>query len=239
MLQDIILHNSNVQTLNKMGLAELVLTGIWYIWWERRQLVHGENLQPAARAALSIGTLRSNYMRARTKKVKKEEGWRKTSEGKLMLNVDASFDADPGTGGTGAIIRDSNGVVIAASRRFLAHTVDAAMAEAYALKEGLLLTQQIGANKIIIQTGCMEVVETMNTGGFSATTGAAIYDVCIEMWRGLDDIVIEHCPREANKVAHELARHGFPLKSDCNWVDEPPSNCLGLLIDDVTIFDNQ
>ena len=28
-----------------VGFSELILTGGWYLWWERRQLVHGENIQ--------------------------------------------------------------------------------------------------------------------------------------------------------------------------------------------------
>ena len=39
--------------------------------------------------------------------------------------------------------------------------VDAPMAEAYALKEGLMLAQHAGCNRVIIQSDCMEVVEIM------------------------------------------------------------------------------
>ena len=28
-----------------VGFSELILTGGWYLWWERRQLVHGENIR--------------------------------------------------------------------------------------------------------------------------------------------------------------------------------------------------
>ena len=43
------------------------------------------------------------------------------------------------------------------------------MAEAYALKEGLMLAQRIGCNKLIIQSDCMEVVQIMQGGGFQRT----------------------------------------------------------------------
>jgi hypothetical protein len=52
------------------------------------------------------------------------------------------------------------------------------MAEAYALKEGLMLAQHIGANRLIIQADCLEVVETMKDGSNSANSAAAIYDDC-------------------------------------------------------------
>jgi hypothetical protein len=40
--------------------------------------------------------------------------------------------------------------------------------------------------------------------------------------------------REANKVAHLLARESFSRKILCNWVDEPPDFILDELLNDVT-----
>jgi ribonuclease HI len=88
-------------------------------------------------------------------------------EGKLMINVDASFDSDTGSGSTGIVIRDATGECVAAWCCHLPHVTDAAMAlaEAYALRDDLKLAQQIGSNRFIVQADCMMVVETME-GGF-------------------------------------------------------------------------
>jgi hypothetical protein len=32
---------------------KLILTRAWYIWWERRQFTHGEDIQPVYRSAMS------------------------------------------------------------------------------------------------------------------------------------------------------------------------------------------
>jgi len=63
-----------------------------------------------------------------------------------MINVDASYDAAVGVGSTGAVIRDAAGGFIAAAHSYIPHVVDAAMAEAFALRDGLLLAQEIGCN---------------------------------------------------------------------------------------------
>ena len=120
--------------------------------------------------------------------------------------MDASYNQDRGTGSTGAVIRDSSGSFIAAAARFIEHVLDAPMAEAMALKEGLLLAQQIGCNRLMIQSDCLEVVETMKQDGISATASAPVYDECAQLWQDFVSISIEHCNREANKVAHEVAR---------------------------------
>ena len=64
--------------------------------------------------------------------------WQKPPEGKIKVNVDASFD-EVGHGSTWALIRDCSGGVEAASHSFVAHVVDTPMADAFALKERLML----------------------------------------------------------------------------------------------------
>jgi len=78
------------------------------------------------------------------------------------------------------------------------------MVEAYALKEGLILAQHIGCNRLIIQSDCMEVVETTKDGGFSGTFAADVYDECATVWSGT-----KHCSRDANHAAHELAKRAM------------------------------
>jgi len=71
-----------------------------------------------------------------------------------------------GYGSTRVVIRDHSGGVIVAAHSFVPYVIDASMVETYALKEGLLLAQHIGGNRLVIHSDCMEVVETMNEGGF-------------------------------------------------------------------------
>ena len=78
-----------------------------------------------------------------------------------MINVDAAYDGIKGPASSGAVIRDSTGGFIAASHNYIPHTIDAATAEAYALRDGLLLAQQIGCTRVEFQSDCTEVVNTM------------------------------------------------------------------------------
>ena len=154
----------------------------------------------------------------------------------LKINVDDAFDIQSGRGAGGVVIRDYRGQCIAASQKFLPYVVDAPMAEAYALREGLVLAQHIAINNFVLQTDCTQVVEIMRDDGFCATAAAVIYDDCRIMWSGFDRVEVEHCHREANQVAHELARDSFETSNSCIWVDEPPSFIISKLANDVTIL---
>ena len=193
LLQEILRRGDPAPNFGGVGFAEAILTGSWYIWWERRQKAHGEALWPTHPTALAVAALATNYMLAQRTCSKIRKGWSKPPEGKLMINVDASFDSDTGSGSTGVVIRDATGECVAASCCHLPHVTDAAMAEAYALRDGQKLAQQIGSNRFIVQADCMMVVETMKEGGFSATSAAPIYDDCYNMWRDFVDASIEHC----------------------------------------------
>jgi hypothetical protein len=45
--------------------------------------------------------------------------------------------------------------------------------------------------------------------------------------------------REANMVAHYLARQAFDFKSSCIWIDECPDFLLGAVARDVSILIHQ
>jgi ribonuclease HI len=110
------------------------------------------------------------------------------------------------------------------------------MAEAYALRDGLTLAQQVGIQNFTIQTDCGQVVETMKNDWFSATSSVAIYDDCSILWSGFGNVPIEYCNREANQVARGLARVAFSSGNSCTWVDEPPRFILSKLVNDVTLL---
>ena len=79
----------------------------------------------------------------------------------------------------------------------------------------------------------------MNDGDFSATSSAAIFDDCRMLSSGYSKISFVHCHREANEVAHELARHSFLNNLDCNWDDGPPNFLFAKLINDVSVINYQ
>ena len=96
--------------LQHVDRNDLVAVAVWYIWWERRKVTHGETVQTPSRTAHAISTLVLNYTRSKKKRMGIDRhGWTKPKENFVKLNVDAGFDVDTGTGSTGSIIRDGRG----------------------------------------------------------------------------------------------------------------------------------
>ena len=112
------------------------------------------------------------------------------------------------------------------------------MAEALALKFDLTLAQRAGWNRIIINSDNLEVIETMQDGGQSAGAAAAIFKDYFHYACDLVMTRFERCYREANKVAHELARlAGISLTSD--YFEEPLNEIVMIFTNDVTVISNE
>ena len=106
-----------------------------------------------------------------------------------------------------------------------------------ALRSGPYLAQKAGCNRLVVNSHNMEVIDTMKNGGYSAGAAAAVFDDFYFIACDFPLVRFEHCNREANKVAHELARlANFSVTRD--WFEEPISDIVSFLIDDVTIITN-
>jgi ribonuclease HI len=118
--------------------------------------------------------------------------------------------------------------------------LDAPMAEAYALKEGLNLVNHIGCRNFMVQSDCQAVVNIMlRDRGFTASAAAPIFEECHNIWMDFPMATIEHCDREANQVVHKLARRALVSKVSCIWADSQPTFITALLANDVTLLSDE
>lgn len=93
-------------------------------------------------------------------------------------------------------------------------------------------------NRLIINFKNIEVINTMKNGGQSTGAAATVFNDCYFLACDFSFARFEHCNREANKVAHELARLArFLLTS--HWFEEPLCEIVTILTDDVLIISNE
>jgi hypothetical protein len=69
-----------------------------------------------------------------------------------------------------------------------------------------------------------------------ANPQACIFADCYDLAIVMDKVALKHYSREANEVAHELARNSFSDQTFFNWVDGSLSFILQTLLNDVTIL---
>jgi hypothetical protein len=97
-----------------------------------------------------------------------------------------------------------------------------------------LLAESLGCNHLIAESDSLETIEACSGGQRWWNECSAIFADCVDKVASIGDVEFKFCPREANQVAHELARHSFISKTSCTWDDDPPSFLLDRLLNDVT-----
>jgi hypothetical protein len=136
----------------------------------------------------------------------------------------------------GAIACDYQGNFVAAKCCYLPVVASVEMAEAIAMKEGLTLAVNMGCNSIVAESDSLVRVEACTIKEMWWTTPAAIFTDCIDISATIGSVRFCHCPREANQVAHEIAKFSSVNNLSCNWVYEPPSFILDRIVDDVIVL---
>jgi hypothetical protein len=105
------------------------------------------------RYKMSILAIVANYAKAASKSREAPiTKWERPQPRQVKVHVDGSFYADTYTGAVGAVLRDYQGQLIAASCKYLPQVSSAAMAEALAMKEGLSLVASKGCSQVIAET---------------------------------------------------------------------------------------
>ena len=63
---------------------------------------------------------------------------------------------------------------------------------------------------------------------------SAIMAGCFQLAHEISDLRFVFCPRDANRLAHTVARHAYESKLVLSWEDEPPVFILPHVLSDVT-----
>lgn len=184
------------------GFPELVATTCWYLWWERRKIVHDEPVQLPDQSAFAIGSLAANFTAPSPSKAHlKKQGWTKPPTDWVKLNIDAGFDADSPRATMGAIIRDHHGNFVSATNWKIDFVADVEAAEAHAVRIGLELVALTGCTRVIIESDSSDVVQAITTGSQPMGAAAEIYEDCLSLMEDLSRLEVMHCGRESNSVA--------------------------------------
>ena len=237
-LEELIRHDGNsLAILPDVGLKEVLLTGCWYLWWLRRQVTHNESIPPVERWPMSVLAIANNFKKSLVSKpTGVVEKWVFPDPGFIKLNVDAAFHADVGEGAIAAVLRDGRGNFLAARCSFIDKGLNVVSMEAMAMKDGLSLANDLGFNNVEAESDSCQVVDSCSGQAQWWDEAAAVFADCVDLAVSIGKVKFKHCPRLANGVAHDLAKHSFCNRISESWINEPPGWLISTLIDDVTVI---
>jgi ribonuclease HI len=126
---------------------------------------------------------------------------------------------------------------MAACCDFTDSAIDVAAMEASALSAGLQLVEQFGPSLLMVESDSMEVVQAVLDPSEFRGTSAVVIDDCRHTLTVLGKATIQHCPREANEAAHELAHHGSLERVKVFWFLDPPTFIIPVIVKDRVLIE--
>ncbi|XP_042944640.1 uncharacterized protein LOC122278525 [Carya illinoinensis] len=156
--------------------------------------------------------------------------WKKPDAMICKVNWDAALDVKNKQVAIGIIVRDSEGEILACLCSKLSIVVKAIVAEAYALRRALFFCLELGLQKVLLEGDSQVVVKDTN----SNADIWANYGVVIEDIRSLlkDNMSwsVNFIHREANNVAHSLAKMALTCDEEIVWMEEGPPQIMNAVL---------
>lgn len=196
----------------------LFLITIWSIWKQRNQAVFN-NKSPNPSLVKQITTQATEFIhyvyhptickRMTMKQIRREVPER----GRLKLNTDGAANRVLGVAGGGGLIRDEYGNwVVGFSRRI--GITNSFMAEAWALRDGLILCDQMKLSDVIVELDSKALVDAFNNLVYANSVISPLFEDCKQLASQIPRLCIRHIYREANKCADKLANIGLNQSLD-------------------------
>src|ERR1044072_111734 len=105
-------------------------------------------------------------------------------------------------------------------------------AEATAMKRGLKLALEKGYRELIVESDCLKVVNAINTASPLLSYLELLIQEIVILSHAFSNISFNHVFREANKVAHNLAK--VPINgTEQIWMGSVPSQIISCINSDI------
>ncbi|KAK9180484.1 hypothetical protein WN943_029693 [Citrus x changshan-huyou] len=153
----------------------------------------------------------------------KQQKWFPPPENIFKINVDVAINTKNQIAGVGAVIRDSNGKIIAAGINQIHLKGPVSLVEAETVQWGLQLAKEADLTSLIIKSDCLEVVQLVNnTKGSRTEIFWTILEIRNQL-KGFQKVVVHHIPRQCNAYAHSLTKLALGRNSSSMWLGIIPA----------------
>ncbi|XP_016673124.1 uncharacterized protein [Gossypium hirsutum] len=149
-----------------------------------------------------------------------KELWRPPNPGIIKLNFDASFQGDSKTSTAAVLARNNEGKIMGACTYPYEGVVDAFVTEARAYERALLFEIDLGFRSILLEGDSLSIIKKLKLDSEDRSVLRPISQ-SIQLLEGhIVEVTYHFVPKEANRVAHNLALEGRRCQTSCFWVEE-------------------
>ncbi|WJX28566.1 hypothetical protein P8452_17266 [Trifolium repens] len=196
---------------------------IWFIWQVRNNKVWNDDSSSAIQTGMQAmvywsqwaevnGVLQEQHqLEQQLPSVSSQSQWQRPASGMMKCNVDASFFNTNGATGWGWCLRDSRGQFKLAGTNIVSSPHSVMEGEALALIEAMEVMIHRGLTHVIFESDSKLVVDAIS----SSHNGISEFSILISYIQALlgmnNYFEVKYIKRQANMVAHTLARAAYSL----------------------------
>ncbi|KAK9996367.1 hypothetical protein SO802_021053 [Lithocarpus litseifolius] len=159
--------------------------------------------------------------------------WVKPNPGWHKLNMDAFVLSSSNYASGRGLLRDSNGSWVKGFSRKIG-TSSCLLAKLWALRDGLIMARNNHVEKLIINVDALEVINLLSNTKATNQLTQPIMDDCKNILQAFQEVHLQHCYRETNKVADFLAKLGHRQSDPFVYYVTPPFGIMEALSDDAS-----
>ena len=149
--------------------------------------------------------------------------WRPPAREQYKVNVDGAVFKQRKKAGIGFVIRDDNGVVIAALSKIVNAPLGAAEIEAKAMEAGVLFARDVGIREAVFEGDLLVICKALQGEGEAPSSTYNVLAVTLEQTSSFRNFYCSHVKRQGNVPAHLLAQYAKEVENYVVWLEECPS----------------
>ncbi|KAK8650656.1 hypothetical protein V6N13_140284 [Hibiscus sabdariffa] len=205
---------------------KLVVIAYWAIWGARNIFLQEGVVQPSWEivnfSRLSFQEWKSSNSPLLEKVVKEKNSWSPPMIGRVKVNLDASFNQSLLQSVSGIVIRNYDGLLMAAGSFPNSYMVSPEMAEALAYEQALTISKDLGFCKIEVEGDALTIISKLRHPTIDRSMFRAIYSNISVKKNDFEFLSFDHVKRENNNAAHVLACIGRSFLTPMIWIEVGP-----------------
>ena len=215
-------------SLNFTALFSMVA---WCIWVRRNKLREKLPVWAIGETARRARELLQEYWDvqdrpSRTSVQRPRQKWSPPELGVYKLNFDGAIFEGSARAGLGVVVRDAEGMIIAALSQNIKLPSSVDLVEALAARRAILFAQELCLGQVMVEGDSLRVITDINNPQKNRTQWGHVVEDIKKASSWFQTCSFGHIYREGNSLAHSLAKRAV-LAADLDvWLEDLPQDLI-------------